>query len=91
MPSWRISSIFLCLLPIPPMDGFRALSPWLPEATGQTLQASSNAFLRGLFLVLWYVEPANQLFRGVVNGVTATLGVDPRLAYAGFDAFRFWQ
>jgi Zn-dependent protease len=87
----EISSIFLCLLPIPPMDGFRALGPWLPEAVERNLLASSNSFLWGLFLVLWYVPPANAVFWGLVNAVTATLGVDPRLAYVGFDQFRFWQ
>jgi Zn-dependent protease len=87
----ELSSILLCLLPFPPLDGFGAVSPWLPADTVRRLHASSNAFLWGLFLVLWYVPPANALFWGIVNGATATLGVDPGLAYAGFDQFRFWQ
>jgi hypothetical protein len=41
--------------------------------------------------VLWYVPPANALFWGAVNEATLALGLDPRLADAGFDQFRFWK
>jgi len=87
----EISSVLLCLLPVPPLDGFRAISPWLPEETTERLLAQSSMFLWGLFLILWYVPAANGLFWDVVFGVSDTLGIDPRLGYAGFREFQFWQ
>jgi len=87
----EISSVLLCLLPVPPLDGFRALSPWLPEETTERLLAQSSMFLWGLFLILWYVPAANGLFWDVVFAVSDTLGIDPRLGYAGLREFQFWR
>jgi Zn-dependent protease len=87
----EISSIVLCLLPIPPLDGFRAISPWLSPRTEAQLLMQSNAFLWGLFIVLWYVPAANRAFWGLVHGIVSVCGVDPYLVYCGWEAFRFWQ
>src|SRR3989441_4423473 len=87
----EISSVLLCLLPVPPLDGFRAVSPWLPEETTERLLAQSSMFLWGLFLILWYVPAANGLFWDVVFGVCDTLGIDPRLGYVGLSEFQFWR
>jgi Zn-dependent protease len=87
----EISSVLLCLLPLPPLDGFRAISPWLPEETTERLLAQSQMFLWGLFLVLWYVPAANGLFWNVVFGISDALGIEARLGYVGFREFRFWE
>ena len=87
----EISSVLLCLLPVPPLDGFRAISPWLPEETAERLLAQSSMFLWGLFLILWYVPAANGLFWDVVFRVSDALGVDPRLGYVGLRQFQFWK
>ena len=87
----EISSVLLCLLPVPPLDGFRAISPWLPEEITERLLAQSSAFLWGLFLVLWYVPAANGMFWDVVFGVSNALGIDPRLGYVGLREFQFWR
>ena len=87
----EISSVLLCLLPVPPLDGFRAISPWLPEETTERLLAQSSMFLWGLFLILWYVPAANGLFWDVVFRVSDALGVDPRLGSVGLRQFQFWR
>ena len=87
----EISSVLLCLLPVPPLDGFRAISPWLPEETTERLLAQSSMFLWGLFLILWYVPAANGLFWDVVFRVSDALGIDPRLGSVGLREFQFWR
>ncbi len=87
----EISSIILCLLPIPPLDGFRAISPWLPEETADRLLSQSNLFFFGLFLVLWYVPAANDLFWSVVRGLSDLLGIDRSVAYEGWRQYQFWN
>ena len=87
----EISSVLLCLLPVPPMDGFRAISPWLPEEITERLLAQSSMFLWGLFLIFWYVPAANSAFWDVVFAVSNTLGIDPRLGYTGLREFQFWR
>lgn len=87
----QISSVFLCLLPVPPLDGFRALGPWLPAHVEAKALEHANVFMWGVFLALWYVRPANAAFWGAVNGATELLGIDPWLAYAGLQQFQFWR
>jgi Zn-dependent protease len=87
----EISSILLCLLPLPPLDGFRAIEPWLDPRMARTLLDASNYFLWGLFLLLWYVPAANGLFWGTVNLLTNALGIDPGLAYSGLREYQFWR
>jgi Zn-dependent protease len=87
----QFSALLLCLLPIPPLDGFQAIAPWLPEQLRNQLLANSNAFLFSLFLVLWYVEPANHLFWTAIFGASALLGIDPALGFQGWREYQFWR
>jgi Zn-dependent protease len=87
----EISSVLLCLLPVPPMDGFQALAPWLPTATRDQLFGLANYFLWGLFIVLWYVEPINAVFWYVVLGISSVVGIDPELALHGWQSYQFWR
>ena len=87
----QISAIVLNLLPLPPLDGFRAISPWLREDIRERLLANSNVFLWVLFIVMWYVQPVNNAFWDVVNSTGGRLGIEPYLANEGLRQFRFWE
>ena len=87
----QISAVFFNLLPIPPLDGFRAIAPWLPVDLHERLLAQSNAFLFGLFLIIWYVPAANHFLFDNVFAVLDLLGVDPRLVVFGLREFQFWR
>jgi Zn-dependent protease len=87
----QISAVIFNLLPLPPLDGFRALSPWLPPDLRARLLAGSNIFLWVLFIVMWNVPVANHAFWGLVNGISTSLGVDPDLAQEGYRQYRFWN
>lgn len=87
----QFSAALLCLLPVPPMDGFQAIAPWLNERTRFKLMSQSNVFLLGLFLALWYVPAFNRAFWGIIFGATSLLGVDPQLAAAGWREYQFWR
>jgi Zn-dependent protease len=87
----QFSAILLCLLPIPPLDGFQAIAPWLPDQLRNRLHANSNAFLFGLFIVLWYVEPVQRSFWLLVFTASSWLGIDPALGLEGWRAYQFWR
>jgi Zn-dependent protease len=87
----ELSSIVLCLLPIPPMDGFRALAPWLPEPTRASLFAMSSQGMWIIFLALWFIQPLNHAFWNLVFWASEMLGVDPGMGFLGLRAFRFWD
>lgn len=88
----EISAILLNLIPIPPLDGFQAIAPWLPLELREKMYSMSNVGMWILFLALWYVEPLNDAFWHVVWFFTRFCGVDPYVSYVvGMHAFRFWE
>jgi Zn-dependent protease len=87
----EISAVLLNLLPVPPLDGFRAFMPWLPAELGQRLLQQSTTALWILFLLMWYVQPLNAGFWYLVRALSNALGIDPALADLGWHEFRFWK
>lgn len=87
----QISAVLLNLIPVPPLDGFQAIAPWLPAEPRERLYAASNQTLFILFLALWYIKPLNQAFWDLVYHISSVLGVDPHLSYVGLKTFRFWE
>jgi Zn-dependent protease len=86
----QVSALLLNLLPVPPLDGFQALAPWMqPEHRERMLQASNVTFF-ALFLALAYVSPVNHAFWNAVHGVCDFLGVPQEWGLEGYRAYRFW-
>ena len=86
----EISAILLNLIPIPPLDGFQAIAPWLPPDVRDKMYSMSNVGMWILFLALWYIEPLNNAFWYVVFVISSFLGVNPYIGTVGYDHFRFW-
>lgn len=87
----EISAVLFNLIPIPPLDGYRAVSPWIPEDINERILAQSNVLIWVLFLAMWYVQPLNQAFWTAVYTISAVLGIDPEWARMGWWEFRFWR
>ena len=87
----QISAVFLNLLPVPPLDGFQALSPWLPPEVRAKLLEHSTVAIWVLFLVMWYVPAANHAFWSSVFAVTHLLGISPELGLQGWREYQFWR
>jgi|SRR5882724_6564874 len=86
----EVSAIVLNLIPVPPLDGFQAIAPWLPPDVREKMFAMSNMGPWILFLAIAYVQPIGHAFWRVVFFITNFLGVSDDLIFAGRDAFRFW-
>ena len=87
----EISSLILNLLPVPPLDGFQAIAPWLPEETREKMFAVSNQAIWILFLALWFIPPLNAALWNSVYFFCDLVGVDPYLGHIGWKTFRFWE
>lgn len=87
----EISALVLNLLPIPPLDGFQAIAPWLGEGVHEKGMASSNMTFFFLFIALWYIQPIRQGFWDIVNVISNTVGIDPLLIAVGWQTYRFWN
>jgi len=87
----QISAILLNLLPIPPLDGFQAIEPWLSQEWKERIAPVASYGMFVLFILLWNVEPLNHAFWSCVWGISDFLGVDPGLGYDGLREFQFWR
>jgi Zn-dependent protease len=87
----QVSAFLLNLLPVPPLDGFQAIAPWLPLDVRLRLYSMSNQALWILFIAIGFVPPVRDGFWTLVYSITDILGVPPDLPFAGWRAFRFWR
>jgi len=87
---FEVFSVILNLLPIPPLDGFGIISPWLPRDLRNTLYSFANYGVLLIFAALWFVQPIEEVFFLVVFVVMTVLRVDYGLAGSGLTTFQFW-
>ncbi|HEV8192127.1 MAG TPA: site-2 protease family protein [Ktedonobacterales bacterium] len=88
---FQVFAAILNLLPIPPLDGFGAIAPWLPPEVAQAGWSIATFAPIVIFLLIWYVAPVANAFFSLIYGVLARAGIDPLLVLYGFRAFQFWQ
>lgn len=84
------SALILNLLPVPGLDGFGAIAPFLPADVRRKLEPYAGLALVLLFLGLFFVPMVNAAFFAAVDGLIGALGVNPIRAMLGWAAFRFW-
>src|SRR5712692_5539788 len=83
-----VVSVLLNLLPIPGIDGFGMLRPWLPYSLQAVSARYSQLAIIGLFIVLWNVAPARDAFYGAALQITNALHIEQLLIIAGQLAMR---
>jgi Zn-dependent protease len=88
---FQVFAVILNLLPIPPLDGFGVVAPWLPSEVAQAGWSIATFAPLVIFLLIWYVAPVAQAFFNLIDGVLAHAGIDPVLVFFGLRAFQFWQ
>ena len=87
----QITAIVLNLMPIPGLDGFGILAPWLPLSVHRMLAPIySFGFLLLIFL-FWYVDAFSQFFWDAVWLLILQLNILPDLVAFGFNLYRFWM
>src|SRR3954469_23506589 len=84
----EISALILNLLPIPPLDGFQAIAPWLGEEFYERGMAASRMGFFFIFVALSAIQPLNQAFWSAVFAISGSIGVDPNLIAVGFNTYR---
>jgi Zn-dependent protease len=87
----QITAVLFNLLPVPPLDGFQAVSNWMTEQRRMELLQHSNMYLFGTFIVMSAIPVVSNIFWGRVYGIMLFLGIDPYLADYGQQSFQFWK
>jgi Zn-dependent protease len=84
-------ALILNLLPIPGLDGFGAIRPFLPTTLAPHIRRAEGLVMVGLLLVIFVIPGASAaLFRAAAT-LGVALGLDLDALRAGWAAFHFWQ
>jgi Zn-dependent protease len=78
----------LNLVPIPPLDGFGIIRPWLPYSIQSAAAQLGTFALIIVFAAIWYVPTINLFFVHSASTLATMFGIDPYLVYFGQQHFR---
>jgi Zn-dependent protease len=84
-------ALILNLLPIPGLDGFNAIRPFLPKAWGPTIRKLEGLSLLLLLVLVFVVPGAGALLFRAAAHLSLAAGLDPAALNYGWQAFHFWQ
>jgi Zn-dependent protease len=87
----QIIALVLNLIPIPPLDGYRALAPYLPYNLRESADRFAGIGMWILLLAMWYIPFIGPLFWGATDLIAGALGIPLPLAYLGYSQFMFWR
>ncbi len=87
----QVLAFVLNILPVPGLDGFGVLEPYLPAQARRFANAASLYVIVGLFLLIITVPAVANALVGAGFAVFAALGGNPLAAGIGFQEFLFWR
>jgi Zn-dependent protease len=87
---FMLLAVVLNLLPIPGLDGFGIIRPWLPSSVQLTAMRYSTIAIYGVFILLWFVTPVRTAFFQTVFQLAAALSIDPTLIIIGQLNMKFF-
>jgi Zn-dependent protease len=81
-------ALVLNLLPVPGLDGFGIIRPWLPYSMQGLANKYGQLGILAVFAALFLVAPVSQAFFGFVQSITAAVGIDQTLIAQGYFYMR---
>ncbi|MGW0738118.1 site-2 protease family protein [Streptomyces sp. NPDC002851] len=99
-PTFRFALAFLALLqvtaavlnflPVPGLDGYGVLEPWLSHRVRRQVEPFAPYGLLAVFGILW-IPGVNTAFFDAVYAALGGLGITDVESYCGLNLYRFWQ
>lgn len=86
----QVSAAILNFLPVPGLDGYGVIEPWLSHKIRREVAPLAPFGLLAVFALLWIPE-LNAYFFDLVYGVLSALGVTTVEAQCGHALYQFWQ
>jgi len=87
----QATALILNLLPIPGLDGFGVIRPFLPDPDARWLRQAEGLAMVAFFLLVFMNPTAGRLLFGTGAHIAAAAGVPPDAVVEGFRNFRFWS
>lgn len=74
-------------LPIPSLDGYGVIEPWLPQQVQAQLGKLSKYGILFLFMLLWFVQPVSRFFGELSASIASFIGVPVEMIGVGSSLF----
>jgi Zn-dependent protease len=84
-------ALVLNLLPVPGLDGFGVIRPWLSFQLQYSLMRYGTLAILGVYVVLWFVAPVRDVFFRLIFQVTSLAGIPLDLIFVGLFNMRIVQ
>ena len=85
----QVSAAILNFLPVPGLDGYGVIEPWLSYKVKRQVEPFAPFGLLLVFALLW-LPAVNHVFFDLVDAVLRGLGVSEYDASYGWSLYRFW-
>ncbi|MFD8953740.1 site-2 protease family protein [Streptomyces xanthophaeus] len=86
----QVSAAILNFLPVPGLDGYGVIEPWLSYGVRRQVEPLAPFGLLAVFALLW-IPGINAFFFDAVYGLLNSLGVPETEAYCGRELYSFWR
>ncbi|WP_031508503.1 site-2 protease family protein [Streptomyces megasporus] len=86
----QVTAAILNFLPVPGLDGYGVLEPWLSPAIRRQVEPFAPFGLIAVFACLWIPE-VNAVFWEGVDSLMTALGISWQETAYGLQYFRFWE
>jgi Zn-dependent protease len=80
----------LNLLPVPGLDGYGIIHPWLPPSLRGAAARYGSIAIFGVYAALWFVQPVRDIFFQLVFQITAAGNIPEWLVGVGLSDMRFY-
>lgn len=87
----QATALLLNLLPVPGLDGFNAIRPFLPHGWAPTLRKAEAVAMIALLAALLLVPALGGALFGAAADIASSLGVPREAIAAGWERFHFWR
>ena len=87
----QLTALIFNLLPVPGLDGWGILEPWMPPAVRQWGWRAAPIALLVLVAALLLLPPVARAFWTVVYQLSDGIGLDVLAAFDGLRLFTFWR
>ncbi|MEV7344375.1 site-2 protease family protein [Streptomyces sp. NPDC093544] len=86
----QITAAILNFLPVPGLDGYGVIEPWLSYGVRRQVEPFAPFGLLAVFAVLW-IPSVNTEFFDAIYWILGGLGIDDVERYCGQNLYRFWD
>ena len=76
-------ALVINLLPVPGLDGFGVIRPWLPLTYRYWALRYGTIAIIGVYAALWFVAPVRSAFFHLIFAITTVAGIPTELVFVG--------